>query len=213
MTLIDLGEKYNLTRNQMIKILSYLRIKKPCELVQKNARKTLLKKTGYAHPNQNPETFKKVNDTKRKNKTFNFSNLEKQIEWLLDLKFLCVKKQYKSEKYPFNCDFYIPELDLYIEIQGHWSHGTLGPNNYLGAYNCDNPKHQKILKLWKRNAKNGSNYYAQAINIWTYRDPLKRETAKRNNLNWLEFFNINQFLDWYKTQSGTLLLEYKSSIK
>ena len=42
---------------------------------------------------------------------------------------------------------------------------------------------------------------------------VSKKIAKENNLNYLEFFNMDQFLKWYKTQSGTLLLEYKSSIQ
>lgn len=34
-----------------------------------------------------------------------------------------VKRQYKSELYPFACDFYIQNLDLYIECNFHWTHG------------------------------------------------------------------------------------------
>ena len=32
--------------------------------------------------------------------------------------------------------------------------------------------------------------------IWTINDPLKRNIAKENNLNYLEFFNINELKDW-----------------
>jgi len=38
-------------------------------------------------------------------------------------------------------------------------------------------------------------FYEIAINVWTVRDPLKRETARKNNLNWLEFFTLDEFLD------------------
>ena len=33
-------------------------------------------------------------------------------------------RQYKSDLYPFACDFYIPSLDLYIECNYHWTHGN-----------------------------------------------------------------------------------------
>ena len=36
-----------------------------------------------------------------------------------------------------------------------------------------------------------SEQYKHAIEVWTHRDPLKRETAKNNNLNYLEIFSIN----------------------
>ena len=31
--------------------------------------------------------------------------------------------QYKDDRYPFACDFYIPSLDLFIECNYHWTHG------------------------------------------------------------------------------------------
>ena len=42
--------------------------------------------------------------------------------------------------------------------------------------------------------------YLRAIKVWSKTDPLKREIAKKNNLNWIEFFNMNQFLDWFNMQ-------------
>ena len=44
--------------------------------------------------------------------------------------------------------------------------------------------------------------YENAIHVWTISDPLKRKIAKENNLNWLEFFTIDQFMTWYKHQEG-----------
>lgn len=38
-----------------------------------------------------------------------------------------------------------------------------------------------------------------AINCWTVRDVLKRNTAKQNNLNYLEFFTILELENWLKT--------------
>ena len=39
--------------------------------------------------------------------------------------------------------------------------------------------------------------FLRAIDVWTISDPLKRKTAKKNNLNWIEFFNMEQFMEWY----------------
>ena len=62
--------------------------------------------------------------TRRKNGTMHYSKPEHDIKDLLIKKFITVYYQYRSQKYPFNCDFYIPTLDLYIEYQGHWTHGS-----------------------------------------------------------------------------------------
>lgn len=128
--------------------------------------------------------------TRRKNNTFNTSKAEQEIKKLLEVKFLNTKYQYKEERYPFNCDFYIPELDLFIEYQGFWGHcfkpfeGTEEDLKYL-------------TKLKERAEK--SKFWKQTIDVWTRRDVLKRETAKKNNLNWIEFFNMKQFMEWYNS--------------
>ena len=64
-------------------------------------------------------------ETKRKNGTFNKSKPEDQSYIILKEKFPDVIRQYKDkERYPFNCDFYIPCLDLFIECNYHWTHGS-----------------------------------------------------------------------------------------
>ena len=115
---------------------------------------------------------------------------ENKIFEILKTRFPKVIRQYYSEKYPFNCDFYIPELDLYIEYQGYITHGK-------EPYNKDNLIHLKKLEELKEKAK-FSSFYAGIIDGWTIRDPLKRQTAKQNNLNWIEFFTIKEFENWFK---------------
>ena len=92
-----------------------------------------------------------------------------------------------NEKYPFNCDFYIPEIDTWIEYQGLWTHGEHPFNK-----NSDKEK----LELLKEKSKT-SDYYKGAIETWTIRDPLKRKIAKKNRLNYLEFFNMKEVLKWF----------------
>ena len=77
-------------------------------------------------------------------------------------------------------------MDLYIEYQGFWTHGK---EPYIGS-----DEQKEIIKLW---ASKNTDQYKRAIKTWTIKDPLKRETAKKNNLNWIEFFNIKQFMKWY----------------
>ena len=54
------------------------------------------------------------------------------------------------------------------------------------------------LKKWEEKSQN-SNFYKKAIEVWTIRDVKKRNTAKQNNLNYFEFFNMKQFNDWIST--------------
>lgn len=146
-------------------------------------------------------------ETRKRNGTCNTSKTENKIFELLKQKFTDVKREYKSELYPFHCDFYIPSLDLYIEYQGDWSHGSKG-NIIYGPFDKDNIDHIEILNKWKESSKRIANEknsiekrnrYSNAIEVWTVRDPLKRETARKNNLNWLEFFTLDEFLDWYNS--------------
>ncbi len=129
----------------------------------------------------------KVYNTKKKNNTFNTSKPEEDIYQLLLQKFNNVKRQYKSKKYPFNCDFYIPELDLYIEYQGFWHHG-------FKPYNLEDQECINLVNKW---LIGNTKFYNKAIEIYTIKDPLKRKTAKENNLNWIEFFNMKEFMEWY----------------
>lgn len=130
-------------------------------------------------------------ETKKKNKTLNTSKTEIISYNLLKTKFKNVKYQYKSEQYPFACDFYIPELNLFIECNYHWTHGG-------HPFNENNLEDQKKLKEWK--IKN-TEYYNNAINTWVIRDVYKRNIAKKNNLNYLEFWSLNEFKKWITNQS------------
>lgn len=132
----------------------------------------------------------KIIETKRKNKSFNTSKIEKQFEAYLKENNIKYITQYKSELYPFNCDFYFPDNNLYLEIQAMWTHGE-------HPFNPNLKEDQTTLQEWQ--SKNNK-FYNCAIETWTVRDVLKRETAKKNNLKYLEVFttNINVLINEYK---------------
>ena len=132
------------------------------------------------------EVIKKRENTKRKNHTFNTSKDENESYNLLKEKYLDVLYQYKSDIYPFVCDFYIPSLNLYIECNYHWTHGG-------HPYNSNNINDYNKLKLWE--SKN-SKFYRNAIITWTCRDVNKRNVANQNNLNYIEFWNIEELKNW-----------------
>ena len=89
---------------------------------------------------------------------------------------------------------------MYIEYQGTWMHGK-------EPFDKTNKKHQKIINEWKKKAQeinfkgNFKKSFLWAIEVWTKRDPLKRVIAKENNLNWIEFFNIDQFNNWFDKEN------------
>jgi hypothetical protein len=132
------------------------------------------------------EIVSKIYNTKKKNKTFGKSREEDIIYNKLVERYGEVIRQYKSDLYPFPCDFYIPKIDLYIEYNGFYMHGK---EPYIGS----NEQLEKV-KLWE--SKN-TIQYKRAVDIWTIRDPLKRQIAKDNKLIWIEFFNMNEFDEWY----------------
>jgi len=171
-------------------------VEKPLQndLFKEKFKETCLKRYGVEHhmkSNIIKEKFnwneinKKANKTKHKNHSFKISRKEQESFLLIKEKYTDVDYQYRSELYPFYCDFYIPSLDLYIECNYHWTHGG---KPYEGTED-DN----KILQGWKN--KNTS-YYNNAINCWTIRDVNKRNIAKENKLNWIEFWNIEELKLW-----------------
>ena len=135
---------------------------------------------------------KKVNNTKKQNGTFNSSSIEENFAgWLIENN-ITFERQYQSDKYPFNCDFYFPNQNLYFEIQGSWTHGP-------EPYDPSNSDHQEILEMMMEKAPS-SEYYKNAIDVWTVKDPLKRETANKNGLNWVEVFScdLEEVIECYK---------------
>ena len=128
----------------------------------------------------------KRNNTLRKNNTFNKSKTEEESYILLKEKYPDIIRQYKSNAYPFLCDFYIPRLDLYIECNYSWTHG-------FHPYDKDNKEDQIKLNKW---ISKKTKYYDNAIKTWTIRDVNKRNIAKENKLNYKEFFSILSLINW-----------------
>lgn len=140
--------------------------------------------------------------SRKLNHTFRSSKVETKLYNLLLQKFSKTLHPYRSDVYPFNCDFYIPELQLYIEYQGCWTHG---PYNCHEPFDANNPKHLEVLNKLKLKSEEincfgrKKKFFLSTINTWTVRDPLKRKTAKDNNLKWKEFFTEEEFMKWYNS--------------
>ena len=142
------------------------------------------------------EILEKTFLTQKKNGTINTSKTEKELEVELRKIFPDLETQYKSDVYPFACDYYIPSLDLYIEYNGFITHNRR-------FFDKDNKEDIEELNQWilrnkelkKRNG-NKATRYDNLIYIWTERDILKLETALKNNLNYIAWFNEEQAYDW-----------------
>jgi len=199
---------FKISEATLIRWNRFYKIKKDKKLSSKNRYKTYFNKYGVFNNSQlkkwknnislkKQEISSKRYFTMKKNGSCGKSKEEDKIYDLLIKKYPNIIRHYKCILYPFICDFYIPELDLYIEYQGYWKHGK---EPYIGS-NIQ----KEIIKLWEKRSKEINfkgefkKEYSDAIKRWSISDPLKRETAKRNNLNWIEFFNMNEFMDWYNS--------------
>lgn len=134
--------------------------------------------------NQQSTIQNKQYKTKKKNNSFNSSKIEKELENYFVENNINFIPQYRSDKYPFTCDFYFPDSDYYIEIQGNWTHG-------FHPFNMNNMDDIKILNEWKSKT---SNFYKKAIYVWTEHDVKKRNIAKENKLNYLEIFSCDLYI-------------------
>ena len=116
--------------------------------------------------------------TKKKNNSFNTSKPEEELykSLLAQYNEKTILRRYKEERYPFYCDFYIVEDDLFIELNAHWTHGGK-------PYDPEDKECQEKLKLWQEKAKQ-SKFYENAIKTWTERDVKKQQIAKQNHLNY-----------------------------
>lgn len=101
-----------------------------------------------------------------------------------------VIRQYKSDVYPFRCDFYVKSRDLYIELNAYWVHG----NHWYD----ENSEEDILFKQRWVGCSDNSTSYEKAIYIWTVSDLQKRKTARKNNLNYIVFWkdNLSDFEEW-----------------
>ena len=134
--------------------------------------KNLSQQKRLMHPNTNSkESIEKAKITKLKNGTCRISKAETKFRHTLELlgfelnDIIC--QYYDQDHYPFCCDFYIRSQDLFIEYQGHWSHGTEPYKNTA----------EQNKKLSQYRSKN------MDMTTWTERDPLKLNIALKNNIN------------------------------
>ena len=159
------------------------------ELIKKHIIEHNLEKYGVEYPTQLQSTIDKIYVSKTKHKTHTCSKEEDKVYELLKTMYNDIRRQYKSEDYPFACDFYIADNDLYIECNFHWTHGK-------HSFDKNNPNDIKKLNLWKKRSEE-KDYYISAIDVWTNRDIMKREVAEKHSLNYLEFFSFSELKNYF----------------
>ena len=132
------------------------------------------------------EILEKAYQTKKNNKSFNSSSIEDIYYKILCIKYSAsnVIRQYKEERYPFACDFYIKSLDLFIELNLNWTHGG-------HKFNVNDEQDKQKLILWQEKAKS-SDFYKKAIDVWTRLDPEKFAYAEKNHLNYKVYYSEDE---------------------
>lgn len=162
------------------------------EIIKQKVKETNLERYGVPCNLNFPEVIAKANSPEALDKKCHsrrgkkgISKIEKYMIEQLTSKGLVENKdfyfQYRSNKYPFACDFYLIKSNTYIEINGYWMHG-FHPFNELDEQDI------KKLNRWKEKSAH-SDAYKHAIYIWTESDVLKRETAIQNNLKFIELYD------------------------
>lgn len=151
------------------------------EIVKESVRKKLLEKYGVDHYTKDP-ILRKRHTTIRK-----IATELKCLEFLRS-KFNEVEHNYRSTLYPWKCDFYIVDIDTYVELNVFWVHND---HLYTGS-----KEDLEILNDWIEKSKT-SDFYKRAIEIWTKLDVLKYNTAKNNKLNYLTFYSVDSLMNYF----------------
>lgn len=107
---------------------------------------------------------------------------------------IAVEYEHVDDRYPYLCDFYLPTYDIFIEYQGFMSHGKSG-DVILGPYDEKREDHRQLLEEWKSHEDDP--FFESCIEVWTVTDPEKRIYAEKNNLNWYEFWTLEEFYIWF----------------
>lgn len=162
--------------------------------VQEKSKKTSLERYGVEHPMQDSEIFERNAESRILNGNWSSSAPEQLMYELLCDRFgkSDVKRHYNKDiRYPFHCDCYIKSLDLFIELNATWTHGS----HWFDVNNIDDVKK---VNHWSLKAKDGHPFYRSAYNIWTNTDLQKRETAIKNGINYLVFWDndLTDFKEW-----------------
>ena len=156
------------------------------------ARETMIERYGVENPFQMQSVrdkidYTKVVETKKKNHTFNSSKEEERVYKILLKSYpnYTIFKQYEDERYrnknngnKFVCDFYIKELDLFIELNSHYTHGK-------HPFDENNKEDVELLNKYKAKTEPS---YKVIVEVWAGRDVLKRKVAEENNLNYLTIY-------------------------
>lgn len=163
------------------------------EKIKNKAKETMLRRYGVEYSMQIPKNKEYMSylmssyemqerryNTMKRNHTFNSSSTEEELFLYIKSRFPTVVRQYKDKnRYPYFCDFYIPELDYFIELQGYYTHGK-------HPFDPNSNEDLQLIEYYKK--KYGED--CQPITIWSIKDVEKRDCAKKHNLNFKEVWSL-----------------------
>ena len=163
------------------------------EEIKNKAKETMLKRYGVEYSMQIPKNKEYMSylmssyemqerryNIMKRNHTFNSSSTEEEFFLYIKSRFPKVIRQYKDKnRYPYFCDFYIPELDYFIELQGYYTHGN-------HPFDPNSNEDLQLIEYYKK--KYGED--CQPITIWSIKDVEKRNCAKCNHLNFKEVWSL-----------------------
>lgn len=136
---------------------------------------------------------------------YNISKDEQYIFEKLKQKYPDVIESYTDDRFVnpntnrhFQLDFYIPSLDMGMNYNKIITHGRR-------KFEPNNPLHKKDV-IWLKNKKN--DFYKRILKQWTITDPIKREVTEKNNIKFIEWFNLDEFERWFNDPTLTYE-EYK----
>lgn len=159
------------------------------EAVRRNEkrRETMMQRYGAANSVQIPEIRERIMETRRRNGTLSTSIYEAAAKKILLSIFgeddvQCSIKV--DERYPYHVDFYIKSRDLFIEMNVDASH----QKHWFDPESEEDAARLAILQE-RADGLNRPSRYRNNIRVWTELDPEKRVCAKKNNLNYLVFWD------------------------
>jgi len=163
-------------------------IKKRTTLKFLENREKGLHKNYWDDPEFKKASLQKQYETKRINNSFNKSKKEDELFEVLksSLNVLIERQKRDPVRFPFNCDFYFPNYDLFVDFHGTWLHGE-------EKFDEKNLNHILKLNKWKEEAekRDKKSLWSNAIYTWTDLDIRKYKTAEDNNLNYLVFYTYD----------------------
>ena len=140
-----------------------------------------------------------AHDTKKKLGIYGKrSKAEIRCYELIRTKYFDSDHSYYDERYPFNCDIYIPSQDLFIECHfSQYHHYKPFDENCIGDL-----VELSRLKIEADSPYFDDNHHKDCIEIiktWTGSDVLKLKTLEQNNLNYKIFYTEKDFNKWFES--------------